>query len=123
MSALVLVPVLFLSCGGVAGNGDNGGCVVDASVVPATATADHAAVPPTDQVQFSATGKQVSGICPQFLSAGTWTSSDPVNTKISSQSAGQALVTCVNATPTPATISYSGSFSGQPYKPATLTCK
>jgi len=119
----MLFGALLLSCGGVT-TVSGGGCPITASVVPSTAMANHTAAPPGNQVQFSTSFKvNGPGICPLIVTAGSWTTSDPVNTSISNQPATQGLATCLNATPTPATIGYTGEISGQPFTPATLTCE
>ena len=119
----MLFCALLLSCGGVT-SVSGGGCSITASVVPSTATANHTAAPPGNQVQFSTSSKANGpGICPLFVIGGSWTTSDPVNTSISNQPATQGLATCLNATPSPATIGYTGEISGQPFTPATLTCE
>jgi len=102
-------------------------CPVDPVVLPATATADHTASPPGNQVQFSAVVEWPSppppGVCPQIIAVGSWTTSDPVNTSISNQPATAGLATCLNATPSPATIGYTDMAFGKPYTSATLTCE
>ena len=114
---------LLFSCGGrttVSGSS----CPITPFVVPSTATANHMAAPPGNEVQFSTSFKvNGPGICPLIVTAGSWTTSDAVNTSISNQPATQGLATCLNATPSPATIGYTGEISGQPFTPATLTCE
>jgi hypothetical protein len=118
--ALMLGWSLLPGCGGT-GAADT--CSITAVVAPATATADHALAPPGNQAQFSATST-VTGNCPMVPDKlGTWSTSDPLNTTISSPSPMQAVATCVHATSTPATISYSGTAHGQAFTAATLTCK
>jgi len=93
------------------------------AALPPNATADHTAAAPGDQVQFSTTATVTGpGVCPQFVTGGVWTTSDAVNTAISNQPATQGLATCLNATPSPATITYTGTIFGVRFKPATLTC-
>ena len=117
---LVVVPPVFLA--GCSAMTSGGSCVVNASVTPSSAMADHTAPAPGDQVLFTTVVQQVSGACPQVVTAGSWTTSDPVNTAISNQSPSQGMATCLNATSSPATISYTGTAEGHSYTPAMLTC-
>jgi hypothetical protein len=110
------------------------------SVAPATATADHVAVAPGDQQQFSAFSQRE----PTTASAGcavptanptnitkltpAWTVSDSANVKISSaQDATNGLATCLGTTKSPVTITALGSTTpggvSQILATATLTCK
>ena len=111
----------FTTCGSTTSSSS---CPINAAVVPSSATADHTAAPPGDQVQFSTvvTGTGKLGVCPLVIAAGSWTTSDPVNTAISNQPATQGLATCLDATPSPATITYTGMVYEHTFKPATLTC-
>jgi hypothetical protein len=114
---VVLTWVFLASCGGY-GNS----CTVTADVTPATATADHSAVPPGNQMQFSIKST-VTGNCPLVADqAGSWSTSDAVNTTISNQAPTQGLATCLNATPNPVTITETGTVRGHSITPATLTC-
>jgi len=98
-------------------------CTITTAIVPPNATADHSAAAPRNQVQFSAMSNE-KGHCPKFPDrAGVWSTSDPVNTTISNQPPTQGLATCLNATSTPATISYSGTALEHPFPSATLVCK
>jgi hypothetical protein len=120
LSLLLPSFVTALSCGG----GGTNGCNVSATVIPANATADHSLLAPGNQVQFSTTFT-ASGSCvlSDIVTAGSWSSSDSVNISISNQSPTQGLATCLNATASPATISYSGIQSGYGFTPAILSCK
>ena len=94
-------------------------CTVNAAIVPQSATADHSAAAPGNQVQFSLTST-VKGNCPLRPDrAGVWSTSDLVNTAVSSQ----GLATCRNATPTPATITNSSTVHGYAFASAILICK
>src|SRR5581483_1777641 len=98
-------------------------CTINIAIVPANATADHSAATPGDQVQFSLSSS-VKGNCPLLPDKlGSWSTSDPVHTTIINQMAAQATVKCVNATPSPATVTISGSIRGRPFPAATLVCK
>jgi hypothetical protein len=118
LSGCLLLSSFFLleGCGGY---GSTGACQITAVITPPNASADHSAVPPGNQAQFSLQSS-VSGNCPYIADKlGTWSTSDPANTTISNQ----GLATCVNATATPATISNSGTVRGHAYASATLTCQ
>ena len=98
-------------------------CVVTTAITPVNATADHNVAAPGNQVQFSLSSL-VKGNCPLIPDQiGVWSTSDPVNTTISNQAPTQGLATCVNATPTPATITNTGTITGKSYPPVTLACK
>jgi len=100
-------------------------CQITAAVTPASSTADHAQAAPANQAQFSAQAS-VSGNCPLIPDRlGAWTTSDPAAVTLTrdSQNPMHALATCVNATATPATISYSGTARGRQFTSATLACR
>ena len=127
LAKLFPTALLFVLCGVLAacgGSASDNPCVVTAIIKPVTATADHTVVAPGNQVQFS-TSLTTSGSCalPQNIVLGSWSTSDPTDITISSQQPTQALATCVNATTSPATVSYSGTQFGYSFAPATLTCK
>jgi hypothetical protein len=111
--------LLLGSCGAVAREP----CTITAAVIPASATADHRLPPPGNLVQFSA-ASTVTGNCPLMPDhMGSWSTSDAVNTSISNQPSTRGLAMCLDATPTPATVAYSGTVRGRAFTPATLTCK
>ncbi len=114
--------VLLGSCGAIANS--NTPCTIVANVIPASATADHGLPPPGNQAQFTAKSS-VTGNCPLAPDKiGTWATSDTANTTISNQAGSEGLATCLHATPTPASITYSGILRGRVgFTPATLTCK
>ncbi len=117
----MLLFMLLSNCGAVATKNET--CTMVANVLPASATADHSAARPGNMVQFVA-NSSVTGNCPLTPDRiGTWSTSDPANSTISNQPGG-GLAVCLNATPTPATITYSGLLRGRVgFTPATLTCK
>jgi hypothetical protein len=66
----------------------------------------------------------VKGNCPLVAdSVGVWSTSDAANTTISNQAPTQGLATCMNATPTPATISNSSTIRTEAYPSSSLVCK
>jgi hypothetical protein len=106
----------------------NSGCTLVEDIFPATATADHSAAAPGNQVSFGvgfAVGPGSAATCgiPALVPAPsdfTWVSSDPINAPISNVTATAGVATCVGSTTVPATIS-AGSAAN--IKVATLTCK
>lgn len=116
---LVLLCASMAACGGASSDT----CMITTGITPPNATADHNGTVPGNEVQFSLSST-VKGNCPlipDFL--GVWLTSDSVNTTISNQAPTQGLATCLNATPTPATISNSGTIRGHAFPSATLVCK
>jgi hypothetical protein len=110
--------VLLESCSGISSNT----CTIVALITPPTATANHSAPAPGNQVQFSLTST-VKGNCPLVPDQmGSWSTSDPLNTAISNQAPTQGLATCLNATPTLATITNTSTVRGHTFTHATLTC-
>ena len=108
-----------ISCGSGTTN-----CTPTTIVIPASATADHTLVAPGNQVQFSTQFTGVPGCSyPNLIVVGTWSTSDSLNTSISNDSSTRGLATCLNTTPNPVTVSYSGRDSGYGFTPATLTCR
>ena len=106
------------------------------SVSPAVVSADHMAVAPGDQQQFSALSQELptansSGCAvPNVIAklTPTWTVSDSINVKISSaQDATNGLATCIGATKSPVTVTALGTLAAggatQTLATATLTCK
>jgi hypothetical protein len=107
------------ACGGISSDK----CVATAAIAPVNATADHNASVPGNEVLFSLTST-VKVNCPLIPDAvGVWSTSDPANTTISNQPSTRGLATCRSATPTPATISNSGTITGHAYPSVTLACK
>jgi hypothetical protein len=99
--ALIAIASLLVSCGG--GTVDCGGLPL--IVNPQSGSADHAALPPSNQVQFGASWKVPSGCAvAAVVLQPNWTTSDSVNTTIGSQTAANGLATCTNATAQPAKI-------------------
>ncbi|HYM79092.1 MAG TPA: hypothetical protein VE377_24165 [Candidatus Dormibacteraeota bacterium] len=117
--ALLFLCASMAACGGIS----SGRCVVTTAIAPVNATADHNASAPGNEVQFSLSST-VKGNCPLIPDfVGVWSTSDPVNTTISNQASAQGLATCLSVTPTPATISNSGTVTGKGYPSVTLVCK
>src|SRR5260370_41099309 len=121
---LWLLPLLFL-CGlmSTCGLTSSDACVITTAMTPLTGTADHNATAPGNEVQFSLSSSE-KGNCPLIPDfVGVWSTSDPVNTTISNQAPTQGLATCLNATPTPATISNSSTALTKAYPSSSLVCK
>jgi hypothetical protein len=121
-SVLALFTLASVSCGG----GTMSSCNISTSLMPMSATADHTAAAPGNQVTFAVSSK-VSGVCPMTPdSIGTWSTSDPNDvslTNISAQMANTITATCVNATANSASIKNSGTVRGKTFPAATLSCK
>ena len=116
---LLLLCALMATCG----SSSSDTCMITTAITPQNATVDHNATEPGNEVQFSLSST-VKGNCPlvpDFL--GVWSTSDPVNTTISNQAPTQGLATCLNATPTPATISNSSTVRTKTYPSSLLVCK
>jgi hypothetical protein len=97
--------------------------MITTAITPLNATADHNATEPGNAEQFSLSST-VKGNCPLVPDfVGVWSTSDPVNTTISNQAPTQGLATCLNATPTPATISNSSTVRTKAYPFSSLICK
>ena len=128
IAALILACGLLAGCDAMTSSSTTGGsstCTITAIVSPATATADHTVAAPGNQVTFTASST-VTGNCPLTPDTlGSWSTSDPTNTTVTanSQSPTQAVATCRNVTPAPATISYSGTVRGRAFANASLACK
>lgn len=103
-------------------------CTLVQVILPASATANHSAAAPGNQVSFGvgfALGPGSASTCgiPALVIAPsefTWVSSDPINAPISNVAATAGVATCVGATTVPATISVSSTGSIQVAK---LTCE
>jgi hypothetical protein len=116
---LLLLCALMATCGGSSGDT----CMITTAITPQNATADHNATVPGNEVQFSLSST-VKGNCPLVPDVlGVWSTSDPVNTTINNQAPTQGLATCLNATPTPATISNSSTVRTKTYPSSSLVCK
>jgi hypothetical protein len=98
-------------------------CTITVAIVPVNATADHKAPQPGNQAKFSLVST-VKGMCPMMPDRmGSWAISDTANATIASQSPSDAIVTCLNATGSPITVTNSSTVRGRSFPPATLVCK
>jgi hypothetical protein len=127
-----------VSLSGCGATNPGNGCIEGGTFLasPTSGTANHALAPPGDQVQFMVTSAPyiVSGkdcALPQIVARvyAAWTSSDPTDVTVSSAGdSTNGLATCVNATPTPVTLTATGTspFSGfgpLQLQTVSLTCK
>jgi hypothetical protein len=125
----LLLAVFGIGCGGKSQVVD---CTpLDLGISPQTATADHAAAAPGNQVSFIAFNGLRPGCPPTPGPIRTdlkWSVSDTVNTKIGNTlNVDYGVATCINATPSAVTVTATGTngagtgtlISGS----ATLTCK
>ena len=121
-----LAPIGVVLCGAIiagCGSSMNNTCQVNAAVTPASATADHTAASPGNQVQYTVQGT-VTGNCPLLPDTlGTWSTSDPVRTSIAAQPNDMATATCLAGTNGAVIISTSGTVHGHSINSGTLTCK
>lgn len=98
------------------------------TVSPANGTANHAAAAPGNQAQFSFTtsGGQLPNGCatPAVVQEPQWTSSDPTDIQFDNNTpSANGLATCVNATPSPATVTVTVFSPSQGTGTAQLTCQ
>lgn len=122
---------LFAFALGLAGCGGNTtpkcGDIVQITVTPKTATADHAAAPPANAQQFGAFDVPPAGCSPRTssLSTATWSVSDPVNVTISNVVGPTfGVATCKAATGGAVTVTATvpASTDGNVSATAMLTC-
>lgn len=132
MRFILLAAIAFVAAGCGGGTMNNPDCgVASVAVTPATATADHAAAPPGNQVVFQ--GKLVQKLnpgCPAITAPQTgfnWATSDPTDvTLIPDQPViGAATAVCKNATPGAVAITATtpNSPTPSPSGTAMLTCQ
>ncbi|HEY6968831.1 MAG TPA: hypothetical protein VJA94_06495 [Candidatus Angelobacter sp.] len=123
----LLVVVFHAGCGGTAP--PDCSVAVGLKVAPQTATADHSAAPPGNQISFVALDMPPAS-CPPTPGAPrldlTWSVSDPGNVTIgNTQGVDYGVATCKNASANPATVTAAGTnklkmpINGT----ASLTCK
>jgi hypothetical protein len=131
MRYLILFSVCVLPLAGCAAMPDCSHPTVTSSVIPLTATADHTAKPPGNQVHFGPqvidnypAGCAVPALVPVIDDA-IWTSSDPINVQISNAvDSTNGLATCVGATVGAVTITAKSPATGNPlFGTASLTCQ
>jgi len=121
-AALIVISATLMGCGA---SNMSQPCTATAAIVPATASADHTLSPPGNQVQFTEQDTLTPPGCtpppvqPGAVCAPNWTTSDATDTSVTNT----GLATCINATPSPATIKQTCSFDGAVPTPAMLTCK
>jgi hypothetical protein len=87
-------------------------CVLQLTVDPQSATADHTAKPPGNQVNFQVMyGPSPASACripTSLLMNATWTNSDPADVQINSvPGTGNGTATCIGTTSSPATLTAS----------------
>jgi hypothetical protein len=125
--AFVLLLVL-LAAAGCGGSPQPQCFITGMNVGPSAATVNHAAAPPGNSQQFAAFETSAPNGCAFALSSlqtVTWSVSDTVNASISnSHDATYGVATCINAAPSPITVTATTPPSN-PVKvtaTATLTC-
>jgi hypothetical protein len=126
-SFLFLLLIIF--CIGCGGKSQVDCTPLDLAVSPQTATADHAAAAPGNQISFIAFDGLRPGCPPTPGPIRTdlkWSVSDTVNTKIGNTlNVDYGVATCINATPSPVTVTATGTngLGTTIMGTATLTCK
>ncbi len=105
-------------------------CVIELMVNPQSATADHTAKLPANQVEFAAFyGPTAESTCKPptaLITSATWTTSDPTDVQVNSvPGAGNGTATCLGPTSSPAilTASYTPIGGTTQTANATLSCK
>jgi len=132
MSRLIGLPVLLvllLGCG--APQNPNCELTYPLEIGPLTATADHTASPPGNQVQFQASVSPYSNVpgcaVPEYIAIvyATWSLSDPIDAQISSAAnSTNGLASCVNSAKNPITVTATYTANGTTQtRTASLTCK
>jgi hypothetical protein len=128
----VLLPLLVIAvagCGGKTQMQVNCGVALQLSVAPQSATADHAAASPGNKTSYVAADAPPPGCIPTPGPLRTdlkWSVSDTVNTTIgNTPKVDYGVATCINATPSPVTVTAAGpnSLGATITGTATLTCK
>lgn len=134
MRLQVALCVLFVTTVGLSGCASGGASCANVqykmSISPTSATVNHAATPPGDQQQFRAgesaiaqPGCPVSALVAPVLPV--WTSSDPLNVKITNSQdySTNGIATCSAATSAPVTLTATyGAGANVTTATATLTC-
>jgi hypothetical protein len=125
--------LLFLFIAGSAGCGGHSSpdCSVALAlaVAPPTATADHLAAAPGNKISFVASDQPPAGCPPQPSPLRLdlkWSVSDSTNVSIgNTPNVDYGVATCINATPTPVTVTASGpnGLGATITGTATITCK
>lgn len=122
---LLLVLLAVVGCGG----SPKPQCFITGmNLGPSTATVNHAVAPPGNSAQFAAFQTSAPSGCAFALSslqAVTWTVSDTVNASISNtHDAAYGVATCINAAPSPITVTATTPPSNavKVTATATLTC-
>ncbi len=129
-----LAAILAVVCG-CAGNGTIGDCTLYTviTVNPTSATANHAAAPPANQVQFigtggyAGTGSHCAIPALSWIAYATWTNPDPADIQISSaQNSTNGTAVCL--APTNDAVTLTGTFPAiEPSQSVTqsvqLTCE
>lgn len=124
---VALLTMAIVGCGGH--SQPNCGVAVSLFVAPASATADHTAAAPGNKVSYVGGDTPPPG-CPPTPGPLRldlkWSVSDPANTTIgNTPNVDYGIATCINATPSPVTVTATGANSqGTTITgTATLTCK
>jgi hypothetical protein len=126
-----LLPLLFIAGSAGCGGHSSPDCSVALAlaVAPPTATSDHLAAAPGNKISFVASDQPPAG-CPPTPGPLRldlkWSVSDPANVTIgNTQNVDYGVATCINAAPTPVTVTASGpnKLGATIMGTSTLTCK
>lgn len=126
-----LLPVLFAAVAIVCGCGGNSqiGCTLETviTVSPTSATVNHAAAPPANQVQFigvggyaAPPGEDCAVPALSWIAYGTWSNPDPTDITISSAD-DSTNGTAVCVAPTNGAVTLTGTFPSAQLSPQSVT--
>jgi hypothetical protein len=126
-----LLPLLFIAGSAGCGGHSAPDCSVAVAlfVAPNAATADHLAAPPGNKITYVGGNVPPAGCPPQPSPLRLdlkWSVSDSTNVSIgNTPNVDYGVATCINATPTPVTVTASGpnGLGATITGTATLTCK
>lgn len=111
---LVLTSIMFIWITGCGGHSQPDCTVVlGLTVAPQTATADHLAASPGNKISFVGSNSIVPGCIPTPVPLRLdlhWSVSDSANVTIgNTQNVDYGVATCIHATPSPATVTATGT--------------
>ena len=125
IAGLCIAATTLYGCGGNGTIGSKCTLTTVITVNPASATVDHAAAPPANQVQFIANAQPTAPpgcAVPTWIAIvyGTWSNPDPIDIQISS-AADSTNGTAVCKTPTNGAVTLTGTFTELVQSPVTKT--
>ena len=130
MARFVSLLLLLFLCTCAIGCGSSPCEVTALNISPSSATLNHAAAPPGNQMQFRAFANNGGCLGPgagtQAAASATWSSSDPINVPITDLQPNNyaGLATCVNPVNGPVTLTATSTSSGKTLTgKTTVTCQ